>query len=300
MNNINIHFKKLTFFAILLLCLSSIFSCSKEESNNPFPPIIELKIGGIYTSHDTAIAEGSQICIGIKAIANGGVNLCNLIVESNNSLRLLDYGFNASSIDKDVLIHKNTDSIQKISVIIRNINGKSDTVSIVLQKNGSAYKPIRSYVFTLGGQNNTAYGSFASFTNGIVYSMADASQNQALIDILYYYNPLNLEYNCLASAGGNIIGIYAGTNSPENWTIKNTTYFSRTLVDIPLSAFDNAQTDSIIIANLFTNGGRKAKALSPNQIWGFQTQTGNFGLLKIIEVNGLESGSLKFAVKMQQ
>ena len=284
----------------MLLCISSIYSCSKEENNNTLLPIIELKIGSIYTSHDTAIAEGSQICIGIKAFANGGVNLCNFIVESNNSQRLVDYGFNASTFDKDFIIHKNADSIQKISIIIRNINGGSDSVCIILQKNGSAYKPILSYVFILGGQNNTTFGPSASFTNGLVYSLSDASQNQALIDVLYYYNPLNLEYNCLASAGGNIIGIYAGTNSPENWTIKNTTYFSRTLVDIPLSAFDNAQTDSIIIANLFTNGGRKAKALTPNQIWGFQTQSGKFGLLKIIEVNGLESGSLKFAVKMQE
>jgi len=285
---------------LILICLYCFYSCSKEESSNTIQPFIELKTAGIYTSHDTAIAEGSQICIGIKATANGGENLCNLIVLSNHSLSLLDYGFNAPGIDKDIIIYKNADSIQRISIIIRNKNGGSDSVKLILRKNGSAYQSILSYNLTLGGQNNTSTGSFASFSNGLVYSLTDASQNQDLIDLLYYYSAANLEYNCMSSAGGNVTGIYSTANAPENWIIKNTTYFSRSVINIPLSSFDNAQNDSIIIANLFTNGGRKAKALTNMQIWGFKTQTGKFGLLKVIEVNGQENGTVKFAVKMQQ
>ena len=100
----------------------------------------------------------------------------------------------------------------------------------------------------------------------------------------------------------NITGIYSGTNAPEYWITKNTTYFSRSVINIPLQSFDNAQNDSIIIANKFTEGtgGRKAKALAVNQIWALQTQAKKLGLLKIIAVNGQENGSVQFTVKVQQ
>ncbi|MFZ4398989.1 MAG: hypothetical protein ACOYO1_03055 [Bacteroidales bacterium] len=287
---------------ITILAISFVFfhSCTKDETENTILPDLILKTGGIYSSKDTAIAEGSQICIGIHATANGGENLCNLIIHSNNDQVLLDYGFNATQIDKDVIIHKNADSIQIISIIIRNKNGGSDSISISLRKNGSAYKTVFSYNFILGGQNNSSIGSFASLSNGMIYSLTDASQNQSLIDILYYYSLANQEYNCLSSSGGNVAGIFSGVYAPENWSLKNTTYFSRSIINIPISCFDEAQNDSIIIANIFSNGGRKAKALVNNQIWGLQTQNGKYGLLKIIEVNGMENGNIKFAVKVQQ
>jgi hypothetical protein len=303
MNNFNQFIKKHSIqFTILIVCIACFSSCSKDESTNTVSPTIELKIGGIFISSDTAIAEGSQITIGVRASANNGENICNLIVKSNETTTLLDYGFNASTIDKDFEIYKNADSIQKITIIIRNKIGLSNSINIILRRNGSAYKPILSFNITLGGQNNSIIGSFSSLSNGLVYSLVDASQNQALIDLLYYYTTYNSEYNTIASAGANISGFFIGTNAPEYWTTKNTTFFSRNVINIPLQSFDNAQNDSIIIANKFAEGtgGRKAKALTANQIWGLQTQAKKLGLLKIISVNGQENGTVQFAVKVQQ
>lgn len=286
-------------FCLLILFSIAFTSCTRDESDNMNLPVLELKTDSIYVSSDTSIAEGSQLLLGIKASADKGDNICNLLITSNDSLRLLDYGFNASQIDKDVIINKNSDSIQCIKITIRNTNGLSTTKQIVLTKNGSAYKPIIFYPqIILGGQNNQLVGSFFSLNNGLIYSQKDAFQNQSLINLLYFYHPL--EFNTLASPGANLTGIYQGLNSPEFWTIKNTTYFSRNIINIPISSFDNAVNDSIIIANTFTNGGRKAKGLAANQIWAFQSNLGKFGLIKIIEVNGQENGTLKIAVKMQQ
>lgn len=291
--------KTRNFLTVLILFGIIIFSCSKEESDNNLLPLLELKQGSIYISSDTAIAEGSQFTIGIKASANGGENLTNLLIISNDSLRLLDYGFNAVSIDKDVLINKNSDSIQDLTIIIRNAKGISAVLKIKLIKNGSAYKPVISYPnITLGAQNNLSTGSFISFSNGWVYNLNDASQNQSLIDLLYFYH--TLEFNTLASPGANVTGIYSGSNAPEYWSVKKTIYFSRNIINISVSSFDNAQNDSLIIANTFTNGGRKAKGLAANQIWAFQTETGKFGLIKIIQVIGQENGTVQIAIKMQQ
>ncbi len=287
------------FVLFMIVCCLQFTSCSKEESTNNNIPVLQLKTNGIYTFADTAIAEGSQITIGLKAFANQGENLCNLLVISNDSIRLLDYGFNASVIVKDVLINKNSDSIQKLDFIIRNTKGLSTSLQIVLTKNGSAYKPIIYYPeITLGGQSNLTVGSFYSLGNGLVYNQNDASQNQTLINLLYFYHPL--EFNTLASPGANVTGIYQGANAPEFWTLKNTTYFSRNTINIPTSSFDNASNDSLIIANTFINGGRKAKGLTSGQIWAFLTENNKFGLIKILEVNGQESGTVKIAVKMQQ
>lgn len=287
-------------FTIIILILSiAILSCTRDESDNMNLPVLVLKADSIYVSSDTSIAEGSQIVIGIKAWADKGDNICNLLITSNDSLRLLDYGFNATQIDKDIIINKNSDSIQHIRITIRNSNGLSISKQIVLTKNGSAYKPVIYYPqIILGGQSNLAVGSFCSLNNGLICNQNDAFQNQSLINLLYFYHPV--EFNTLASPGANLTGIYQGLNSPEFWAIKNTTYFSRNTINIPISSFDNAVNDSLIIANTFTNGGRKAKGLAANQIWAFQTNLGKFGLIKIIEVNGQEDGTLKIAVKMQQ
>ncbi len=222
-----------------------------------------------------------------------------LIIISNDSIRMLDFGFNAVSIEKDVVLNKNSDSIQLLTIIIYNSKGLRSALYIKLTKNGSAYKSVLYYPdITLGAQNNSATGSFASLSNGLVYVLNNAFQNQQLIDLLYYYN--TIDFNALGSPGSNITGIYSGSNAPEYWTAKNTTYFSRNIINIPVASFDNAINDSLIIANTFANGGRKAKSLAANQIWAFQTQAGKFGLIKVIQVDGQESGSVKIAVKMQQ
>jgi len=290
---------KMHFLFALLIYLTVSISCTKEESDNNILPFIELKTESAYVWADTAIAEGSQIKIGIKAYANGGEKLTNLLIISNDSSRLFDYGFNAISIDKDLLINKTADSIQKIDIIIRNAKGLTASLRIYLSKNGSAYKPIVYYPeITLGAQNNTSLGSFVSLSDAMVYNLNSAFQNQALIDLLYFYN--TTDYNALGSPGANVAGLYQGINAPEYWTVKNTTYFSRFALNMTVNTFDNASNDSLIIANTFINGGRKAKSLAANQIWAFQTHNGKFGLIKIIQVNGFESGSVKFALKMQQ
>ncbi|MFZ4741865.1 MAG: hypothetical protein ACOYLE_11950, partial [Bacteroidales bacterium] len=73
MNNFNQFIKKHCIqFLIIIVCIAFFSSCSKDESTNTVSPTIELKTGGIYISSDSAIAEGSQFTIGIRASANGG------------------------------------------------------------------------------------------------------------------------------------------------------------------------------------------------------------------------------------
>lgn len=179
----------MSFYILLFVTLGLLLSCEKNSSENNTKPTITLKSGSSYVSKDTAIAAGSQITIGIQVSSTGGENLTNLVVKSNDTLKLLDYGFNAEVLEKDVVIIKNIVQTEIIKCIIRIAKGISDSISLILTKKGVAYGQITTYQsVTLGGQSNSTNGSNVSLQNGQVYLQADAFVNQALIDILYYVN----------------------------------------------------------------------------------------------------------------
>jgi len=288
---------------LILISVLLIFSigCEKSETENLTKPKISFKTTTGYTSADASVAAGAQLKIGVIADANGGENLTNLIVKSNETTKLLDFALNATTLDKDLLITKDATDKETIKVIIRNSKGISDSISFVITKAGNAFGPINTYTSIKMGGQTSATGSFVSLSNGTVYVQTSAVNNQALIDLLYYYNAADL--NCIAAPGSNITGIYTGASSPETWTTKQTTYFSRTaLTTVTASDFDNAQNDQILLANKVTaaDGGRKAKALAVGQVWSFLSAAGKLGMFKVIAVTGTETGTIEIAVKVQK
>lgn len=282
------------FSAILL----AFFSCESNETPLNISPELSLKKTDGYVFSDTAIAAGEKFTFGIHADAKGGANLTQLLIYANN-LSVFDYALNASSLDKEVEFTKAETEEDNFSIIVRNAESLSDTLKLKIKKAGAKYGEIVEYTaITMGGQTNTNVGAFASMQNGLVYLQSVASTNQGLIDLAYYYNAT--DKNTLAAPGSNLAGIYPGANAPETWTTKNTTYYSRTVLNISADAFSKSKNDSLIVANTFTDGGRKAKGLAVGQIWGIQTQNGKMGLFKVLEVTGTENGTVKIAVKIQK
>jgi len=287
--------KKIIYAAILV---SFSFACETNETKLNIAPVLSLKSTEGYTAADAFVAAGAKFKLGIQATANGGANLTQLLVYSNNT-SVLDFAFNASTLDKDAEFTKAEIEDEKFSIIVRNAESLSDTISLNIKKEGVKYGEIVEFSsIMLGGQHNTNVGAFGSLQNGLVYLQSIASTNQSLIDLAYYYNSTDL--NTLAAPGSNLTGIYPSTNSPETWEVKNTSYYSRAVLNISADAFSKCKNDSLIIANAFTDGGRKAKGLAVGQIWGIQTQKGKKGLIKVLEVNGTETGTVKIAVKIQK
>ena len=70
--------------------------------------------------------------------------------------------------------------------------------------------------------------------------------------------------------------------------------------------FDNAYNDSLIIANYTsaTVGKRKFKSCRPGYVIPFEITAGALsgkrGLIKIISINGQDTGFMEFALKIQQ
>lgn len=296
----NLIFKcKYIFYFFFIISIFT-FSCGKDDNyDSSIIPSIYLVADSNCIIGDTNIPEGSPIKIHIRTSANGGENLTNLIVTSNDSLRLVDLGFNSNVYDYILTIYKNSSDTEHIKLTIRNKIGKSKTISFHLFKNGSAYGQIRILKnIVIGAQSNNFDGLFYSIDSNKSFLMSEAFNNQNLIDLVYYY--IAADGHVIASPGANIAGIYSGSSSPDNWTIKNTSYFGKLPFILSQSVFDSANNDSLILANKFTTSGRKAKPVSNGQIWSFQNAAGKYGLLKITEISGLEAGYIKLDIQIQK
>jgi hypothetical protein len=150
----------------------------------------------------------------------------------------------------------------------------------------------------LGAQENNVNEGFYSVSGNSVYTMADAAQNQALIDMFCFYEEGN--DIAIASPGTGITGIFTGESAPENWTTQNTTYFTKTTLT-PAQFDALAETDELIVGSFDTaNAFRKAKKLTADDIYAFKTQAEAYGLFKVTEVTQGTDGSVAYEVKVKK
>jgi len=157
---------------------------------------------------------------------------------------------------------------------------------------------VEKKIATLGAQDNTEIPGFLSFTQNTVYTLDEAAQNQADIDIFCFYE----EGNDIAFGGpaSNIRDIFGGEdNDPTNWTTQNETRFFE-LPDVTVADFDALGDGDEAIMNYYdeNEGRRKAKSLAKDQIWSVKARIGSdnetYVLVKILEVTDGETGSVKF------
>jgi len=286
---------KLIYLSALILI--SFISCSRQELST-INPSIRVIVSNNNVHSDTSLNAGKQYTIEIDATADFGENLTNLIVESNG-IRVFDKAFNQPEIKQDIVLTKSLEEKEKLDIIIRNKARKSDTISLNIALLKIIYSSITRYNHViLDAQNSLNASSYLSFSTGMPYTQAEANNNQQFIDIIYYFDGTG-DANTLASPGANLTGIIFGADSPENWTIRRTTRFSRLQLAINGEEFVSANNDSLILDNIFTDGGRKAKQLQNNQYYGFQTNESKYGILKVESVEGEDKGKIEMSLIIQ-
>ena len=84
----------------------------------------------------------------------------------------------------------------------------------------------------LGAQSNPTVPGFYSVGQNKTYTMSQAADNPGVIDILCFYEAETGNNMALASPGSGIRDIFTGDDMPDNWTVKNTTYFFQTTLKI--------------------------------------------------------------------
>ncbi len=309
MNYLNAHIKLI--LRIATICISStvfftfvFISCKKEPSIFP-DPLIEFIIGSDYISQDTSLLLGDSIIVGINAITQSNDPLTHLhyTIEYDGEIIKVDTAIYLEQLTYSKLIIKGVSNNERWSFYVRDRSGRqSDTISILFTKDsGSTYGSITEFSnLTFGAQNNLLE-SFFSLNLNQFYSETEAINNQASINLLYFYDFLDGDENTISSPGANIdASVYGSDCILSEWTTKNTTRFIEN-DNITVEEFDACDNDSLILYNSFEfiTGKRKAKHLSANKIFSFVTDSGIKGLFKVISVEGADEGQVIISIKMQ-
>jgi len=271
-----------------------------EEDHLSIPPQIFFTSDTGYMDHDTSLAVGDRIRVGVSATSSGN-NITFFQVSFDNGTRqiLLDSGLNHPDLNYSLEIIKSSSQTEKWTFLVMDRDRNKDSAIIFLTKSDiSHYGKIITYQdVMLGAQGNTSFGSFFSFTAAEVYDLDGAYMNQSLIDMIYYFG----QYEATLSSPNEAEApsIFTGEHGVANWTIKNETRYDTT--SLSPQAFDVAADDSLLLAVYEPAAGkRKAKYVQPGMVISFISPSGKIGLINIQETSPGTGGALRFSIKIQE
>lgn len=289
---------------MIFIISTLLFGCKKEEHKEAVAPSIQFVTETGFVYKDTLLKTADKFRIGIICKA-GTYNIThyNYTFRNEKGKNPMDSGMNSIGFRWETVLSKGSSKTEIWSFYVRDREGNaSDTIHITIKlDSNSVYGKIISVPeITLGAQDNTVDPEFYSLTTKQTYNAAQAYQNQNLIDLVYYYDPITGDNNSIASPGANIDStLFTGSNAMKTWLIKNTTRFEYTT--LTGTDFNASNNDSLILANTFpfASGKRKAKNLVAGNIYSFVTQNSQKGLFMVNNVSGTNAGSIKISLKIQ-
>lgn len=289
------------FIVSLFVILLFHSSCEKEE-NIMYPDIYLINEDG-YVSSDTNIAAGDEIRVKLE-LAKGDNNITNflIIVDANGEeSRYFDTGMNTPYLIWEGVFIKTLAEIEEWQFVAYDRKGNASSVwlNISLDTSGGYNMLIDHGQLSLGAQENAQDGGCYDIAEQKIYNHQLAAQDTSIqsgIDLIYYYRDIE-DFHTIASSGANIDdGIFPV--NPTTWDIRNTSRFLP--ASITAEDFNLATNDSIILAN-YNEGEakRKAKNLSPGDIYTFRTQEGRLGMFMVENRNGTAEGNIVIKIKTQ-
>jgi hypothetical protein len=278
-------------------------SCRNHPGDKP--PTLELIKGGNYIYKDTVLKAGTAFLFGIVA-DKGDNDLTNLQVRrvfNGGEQMMIDTGIHNEKFVYSCQQSTGTNASEVWYFRILDDEGQWTEVSFTLTII-SAFDSVRFLPSViLGAQQCTTHGSFYDLRNDTVYFQHDAFSNQDSIEMLYYYDNTGWA-NTIASPGANIDSMFfPGPDGIDQWTPDNRNETRYIITNISTSVFDAVVYDSLLIAeyNSHLHYYRKAKNLVTGNVYSFRTTThGKFGLFKVVNVVGAETGTIEISIKVQR
>lgn len=295
-------------FCYLLLQSTLYFSsCSKEVGNTKASLI--LKTNSTYTQNGVFIPVGGPIKIGVLA-SGAGSPLTYIRIERitlYDTITELDRGIfiGSEGLDVDYTFSKDTAQLEHWRIIVMNADRDTAMRTLdVFKGTGSAYGPISYFEsIKIGYQGNSQFGQFLDIETGIIHDDNSVSGHESEIDLLaYYYITSGLSSPTFTCPGYTAaIGYY-----PElaSWSIKNTTLYDYKTSDnglITPNQFDSAINDSLLVSAYMPDKvSGNCKYCYTGRVIPFKTQTGKYGLVKVLHAEEKEDGMIEIAVKVQK
>ncbi len=300
-------------FFLKLLTISLFFAlpaCNKDDEK--IPPAINFKEGTEYTQDNAVVKVGSKLIFGVQARGNGA-NITNFTIKKmlvdGTAITVMDTGLNSESLDVEKVYYQNVEEEAEWTFTVMDKNRLSSQVSRTVYKDpDSQFGGIYYYPsIIMGYQSNTGYGHFLDPFAGKVYFEDSAALFQTDMDILvYFFEDNNLASPTFSSAGEmDNYSTEAMTFYPSisEWQTRPFTLWDISVEDdpIPAEVFDQAFNDSLLIVSYDEVWGKKKfKWATNSQVIPFKTANGKLGLVKVINAGTLESGTIEFALKIQQ
>lgn len=271
-------------FLLLLTLLTGVFavtSCSKDETVVDKNPTINLKGGSGYTSTDVTINTDEQIKVGIIGNYNAASkkklkNLKITLTSNNTPSTLVDSTFSEVSFNGDYILSFSAPGTTRFLAKITDSDGLSAETgfNITVEQVGVTVKKKTGIEL---GSTNDAFGSFYSTTEELVYTVANAKQNQSKIDFGYFLGATNA--NTIASPDdADLITVY----DTDPWATKNQTRFVTTTMSA--TEFDAIGTLHVFPEFNDAIATSKINNLTDGKVLYFKTQAGKRGYIKIADL----------------
>ncbi len=272
--------KKLPILLVLMAGIMLVSSCSKDD--DPVgPPSLNFIGGEGYVDEDSDIHVNTVFTVGIAASANAetGSKLTTLrLTRTMNNQTFLDttLSINENSYNVDFQFNsQQAGQSETIAFILTDKEGQTASKSLVLTYISLGVNVIKTADVNMGSFNDD-YGSFYATNNNQVYSIAEASNNQANIDFLFYKGVTNGS-SIASPADADANTVYA----ISDWTTKNQTLFASTT----LTAEDFDAIGEMYEFPEFLGTASGITNLESGDVIMFQTVGMKVGYIKVNSVN---------------
>jgi hypothetical protein len=300
--------KYLLFFGAIVLFSATLFisSCTSDNTTADLPPTIEFVAGSGYISTDATLTVGSTFSIKVLAQANAtsGAKLETLkVIGVSDNIVILDTTYSIPSSGQTTYsgifssTALSTPGVMRIEFKVTDKDGQSATTSLQITT-VLGTTPINSFPMKILGSYDSQTGSSFASIDGSVYTLAEAFAHQASVDFLYWWGA-STNATIGAPDDANAALVYTGANGLPNWTTKNATRF--VLTTLTVAEFD-AITDGNVLASEAAGATTLTRMgqLVVDNVFGFKTQTGKYGLIKVTNINEGAAGDITIDVKVQQ
>jgi len=281
--------------SLILVLVTGFISCEK----NRIPPVISIAEAEGFQSNDTILAVGDTIKVLIDFTWNGVHKVLDMEMKVNDQVA------GKYKIDKEqgqfsVTIVKGLAETEVWDFVITDTGGNTASTILTLTKDpDSRYGGVKYFdSVSLGAQLNTTRPGFMSVALATYYNIDAAFLNQEKVDLFFYYD--DIDKAALASPAAEIDSdVFTGPQAPGNWTTRNVSLFEK--VSLDGDDFLAVYHDGYIIDNFDPSKAfNKATDLAAGNVYLFQIQNGEKGILYVISITPFNDGEVNFAFKIQE
>lgn len=282
--------------AAMVAALGFFTSCGEDV--DPIGPKITLS--GIT---DIEINAGEELSLSFVVTA-GDENLEDVVIKKDGGI-VYKASDSTAGVDKETMsvdfnYQLANEGTYVFDIIASDKGGLSDTISVNVTV-GSSISEYTAKLLYAPLENGTTACALATST-GSTYTQAQAKENAASVDILYFYGGTSLaSFGCPADA------LTTAYTDLDTWSVKNKTQFATSSVTFASLTTPESLEEAFMDGTLATNGtGTDASAriydLEAGDVVAFKTAGGKYGVLTVVKVQGTFNNGdyIEINVKVQK